>query len=154
MSASLPIRSRNPLTVRSPALRSMALSCEKAFFYRVEVQAVGREEAHGAPGASNLSFTTARLWLKRLPMMTMSPECSSGTRACATQASNQSPLTSPSSTIGASMPVIQPRLNLDQRHVARLGDQLMDISPIGPDLARMTVAATRPGHAPTPVVAR
>jgi len=31
MSTSLPIKSHNPLTVRSPALRSMTLSREKAF---------------------------------------------------------------------------------------------------------------------------
>jgi hypothetical protein len=40
----------------------------------------------------------------------------------------------------------QPRLNFDQCHVALLSDQRTDEATMRFDLARMPVAATRPGH--------
>jgi hypothetical protein len=42
----------------------------------------------------------------------------------------------------------QARLNLDQRHVALLGDQAFDKAAMGFDLTRMPVAAARLRHSP------
>lgn len=43
----------------------------------------------------------------------------------------------------------QPRLNLDQRHVSLLGNQLPDEAAVRFDLARMAITAARLGHSLT-----
>lgn len=79
-SSSLPIRLLQPETIRSAALRSMALRRKYAFSIGLKSGLKGGRNVRLVPAASIRSRTTLRVWLDRLSILTMSPCRSSGTR--------------------------------------------------------------------------
>jgi hypothetical protein len=86
----------NPSTVRSAALRSSALSFEKAISIGLKSGEPGGRKSSRAPAGP--------VWLPRLSITTVSPGASSGTSTRSTEVWKASRLIEPSSTNGAARP--------------------------------------------------